>query len=508
MSRRPTLFVVLVVVAFLTTQAAAAQTHEPDPSTDEPADIPADVAVGTVFTYQGYLTEGSDPASGAYDLEFRLYDAASGGSQVGATVHRDTVSVSNGLFTVQLDFGDIPFDGNARWLEIGVRPQGGTGYSTVATRQALTATPYALHAESASWNGIDDIPLGFADGVDDNTVYSAGDGLDLTGSVLAVDVTDILGTGLSEASNDIVVSFGGTGGASTAARSDHNHDGVYAQVSHNHFGDSWSGSAVHGLRLDNLSASSPDLILGGSGILTSNPNDVESDLTISSQDSVYVTAEDGVFDVESAYRLTLESVNSRVELISGGTGDIDIESSDDIEINSDDDIRLGSGDITRFESNDDVKVYLDYDDTESCEFTIYNGSGYEVFSVNESGDMFADGTKSAVVETESFGTRALYAVESPEVRFEDFGSARLVDGIAVIEIDPMFAETANLSVDYQVFLTPIDAWAALYVTNKTATSFEVRDASGTASINFDYRIAAKRLGFEAVRMESTHAEAP
>ncbi len=104
------------------------------------------VALGTAFTYQGRLTDNGSPANGTYDFEFKLYDAASGGTQVGSTVTQDDVSVSGGLFTVPLDFGNV-FNGDALWLEIGVRPGSSTGaYTTLSPRQALTAAPYAFYA--------------------------------------------------------------------------------------------------------------------------------------------------------------------------------------------------------------------------------------------------------------------------------------------------------------------------------------------------------------------------
>src|SRR5262245_18873089 len=83
--------------------------------------------LGTGFTYQGRLTDGSNPATGVYDIEFRLFDAASGGGQVGSTLALDNVGVNGGLFTVSLDFGASAFNGNDRWLQIGVRPGASTG---------------------------------------------------------------------------------------------------------------------------------------------------------------------------------------------------------------------------------------------------------------------------------------------------------------------------------------------------------------------------------------------
>src|SRR5512143_3289345 len=74
--------------------------------------------LGTAFTYQGRLASGANPANGSYDLTFTLYDMASGGSHLAEPV-TNTVAVSNGLFTVALDFGAGVFPGADRWLEIG-----------------------------------------------------------------------------------------------------------------------------------------------------------------------------------------------------------------------------------------------------------------------------------------------------------------------------------------------------------------------------------------------------
>src|SRR5262245_48481365 len=76
-------------------------------------------AQGTAFTYQGRLDYAGNPAQGSYDLNFVLHDAASGGSPIGPVLSRPATLVSNGLFTVPLDFGN-QFPGADRWLEIAV----------------------------------------------------------------------------------------------------------------------------------------------------------------------------------------------------------------------------------------------------------------------------------------------------------------------------------------------------------------------------------------------------
>ncbi len=110
--------------------------------------------LGTSFTYQGSLADSSGPISDTCDFEFELYTATSGGDQVGSTVTKSEVDVSDGVFAVQLDFGGDAFTGDARYLDISVRCPAGSGdytHLTAEERQALTAVPYALHARSA-WN--------------------------------------------------------------------------------------------------------------------------------------------------------------------------------------------------------------------------------------------------------------------------------------------------------------------------------------------------------------------
>ncbi len=104
---------------------------------------------GTAFTYQGRLDYGGTPANGIYDLRFTIYDADAAGATVGSTFSTNGVAVSNGLFTVTLDFGAGVFTGPARWLEIGVRTNGGGAFSTLTLRQALTPSPYAVFAGGA-----------------------------------------------------------------------------------------------------------------------------------------------------------------------------------------------------------------------------------------------------------------------------------------------------------------------------------------------------------------------
>src|SRR5262245_17207316 len=111
--------------------------------------------VGSGFTYQGRLESGGAVVNGTADFQFRLFDAVTGGVQVGALQAVSNVSLAAGLFTTELDFGGAAFNGDARYLEIAVRRPAGTGsFVTLSPRQRLTAAPYALKVPGIDGNSL------------------------------------------------------------------------------------------------------------------------------------------------------------------------------------------------------------------------------------------------------------------------------------------------------------------------------------------------------------------
>lgn len=168
------LFLILICVIsilFLTSGGSAAPGASP---------------LGTAFTYQGRMGRGGQPYTGTCNFQFGLWDAQTEGVAIGDVVSITAQPVSNGLFTAELDFGVSAFNGDARWLEVTVQCPGDSSPTTFA-RQQLTAAPYALYATSAPWGGLTGLPSGFADNVDDNTTFSAGDGLSLNVTTFAID---------------------------------------------------------------------------------------------------------------------------------------------------------------------------------------------------------------------------------------------------------------------------------------------------------------------------------
>lgn len=121
--------VVLMCVALMFATNASAQTN--------------------AFTYQGSLTDSGGMADGLYDFQFDLYDASTGGTSLGSNEHL-AVMVTDGLFSVDLDFGTSAFvDGADRYLEIAVRFDGDPTFTTLDPRVMLGSVPFASHADRA-----------------------------------------------------------------------------------------------------------------------------------------------------------------------------------------------------------------------------------------------------------------------------------------------------------------------------------------------------------------------
>lgn len=133
-------------------------------------------------------------------------------------------------------------------------------------------------------------------------------------------------------------------------------------------------------------------------------------------------------------------------------------------------------------------------------FTTLTGNGLNIsVPSGNPGLTVVGGTKGSVVTT-SEKPRMLYTEESTEVWFTDYGFGQLTDGVATVTIDPLYAQTVNLSVPYHIFVQSYGN-TGLYVTNRTGTGFEVHASDGTSNAEFSYRIVAKRLGFEGIRLE-------
>lgn len=111
-------------------------------------------AQGTAFSFQGRLTDGSVPANGNFEMQFKLYDTLAGGNQIGGTFSVPSISVINCVFSTELDLGGAAFDGSPRFLEISVRPVGSSNpYTILSPRQHLSSVPYATRSKNAAQLG-------------------------------------------------------------------------------------------------------------------------------------------------------------------------------------------------------------------------------------------------------------------------------------------------------------------------------------------------------------------
>src|SRR5260221_769354 len=200
--------------------------------------------LGTEFTYQGRLMDGGNAAHGLYELRLGVFASSLGGNPMGNLVTNRNVAVSNGLFTTTVDFGAGIFDGAALWLELGARTNGSVAdFGTLAPRQPLTPSPYALYATNAGAAAV----ARLADAVAPNSVTGNG----VQNSTLTADkiangqvvktlngltdnVTIAAGAGLNLSGTTFSTAFAGTGIATTTAHSDHNHDAIYAPLVHSH----------------------------------------------------------------------------------------------------------------------------------------------------------------------------------------------------------------------------------------------------------------------------------
>jgi hypothetical protein len=137
-----------------------------------------------------------------------------------------------------------------------------------------------------------------------------------------------------------------------------------------------------------------------------------------------------------------------------------------------------------------------------------SGGTVETCTIYSNANLACAGTIQGAVDVEGGARKvSLYAMQSAENWFEDAGSGQLSNGSASIALDPTFAQTVNLGVDYHVFLTPNGDCKGLYVSQKSATSFEVHElGGGNSSVAFDYRIMAKRNGYENVRLADVNEQ--
>ncbi len=417
---------------------------------------------GITIPYPGRLTDeaGQPVPDGAYDFTFALYDTETGGQPLWSEVQKG-VRVQGGSFSALLgSVNPIPeeaLDESPLWLAVSVRGPEDDEFTPLTPRQQLSAVSPSS-------------PAGTTAGP---TCPHDHFGETWSGDITSPGLHLVNDTGWALegwSSGDIGVLGVSTAGWIAMPSGMH---GVYG------IGDTTGvyGEGQTGVR-------------GVSGI----GDGVAGEASAANKSGVY-----GVNDNAAGYGVYGASANGFGMGAAGNDSSL-YDRVGDLVLKGDRGEIFSFGSTLDLYSDGDVVVDLDDDnnDSNAC-FEVVDGANLVVARWCE------DGTKSAVLQTKGYGQRAVYAIESPEVWLEDFGTASLEDGKAVVSFDPIFAEVVNLETDYHVFVTPLcQEPVLLFVTEKSSTSFTVQGVTldgKPATCDFDYSVVAKRLGLEDLRLE-------
>ncbi len=400
------------------------------------------------FTYQGYLEDGGAPANGYYDFDITIWDAETLGTQIASctTLALDNVLVQNGLFTFHLQPDqpmDVVFNGDGRWLQVAVRPHATLPWATLP-RQPITAAPYAwsLRPGARIEGEMNDAILYLSNTYNANTYGPA---------LHAVSQAPTSPTIAGYHNGDGPGIYGYT-------------DGAYPAVEGMHGG---SGPAVGGYALADGAG------VWGHASTTDGIGVVGVQTTYSPGDAGALWKPGGLFGGRNGV-IGISKEN-------GGYG-----------VYGRNQATAGDYSVGVFGESSSASGWAGY---------FWNGVGNGVYisaAAGKVGLTVGGGTKNAVVATDQ-GSRLLYSEESSEVWFSDYGFGQLHDGQAVVTIDPLFAQTVNLTEPYHVFVQ-VYGDAEVYVSSRTPQSFEVHLREGDPNVEFSYRLVARRLGYEDHRL--------
>lgn len=131
--------ILMLVLGLLLTLAPAGKfglAQEAEPPSYEMGDVTLAATVAERISYQGYLEQGGNPMTGSVNLTFTLYSDDTCTTDV-ETIVKNSVPVSGGYFTTELDVTQANFNGQGLW--IGVEASGND-----LGCQEILPVPYAL----------------------------------------------------------------------------------------------------------------------------------------------------------------------------------------------------------------------------------------------------------------------------------------------------------------------------------------------------------------------------
>jgi hypothetical protein len=460
---------------------------------------PGAAGAGTAFTYQGELTDLGEPVDGSADLVFQIFDTESGGAPLAAAVTVSDVAVTDGRFTVTVDFGEV-FDGGDRWLEIAARtphdPTDSEPYVTLAPRQPITPVPYALHAAVATSAGGNSLDAAYDQGGPGaGRVITADAGpVQITSAGLLVDQQLGVGTGAPETPLHVA---GGTDLTPTA--------GGFVRI---------GAAGGRNIGMDDNEIMARDA--GGASTLYLNHNggDVNVDafgsgrLGVGTQNPIKTVHVDGGLHVAG----TSEDISwPPGQRLQAGTWDgstyvpyIDVRTS-----SGGPELRVyGANGNTNVRLRNYSSVYQNYgwisaDDAQ--------GNYQAAMFVNPSGQgvIFADTKNFRVPNPRDPGTEIWYAsLEGPEAAAYIRGTAHLAGGTAQIELPEHFQDVA-LAEGMTVQVSPRSAASlGLAVVEVSPAQFTVRELmGGEGDYAFDWEVMAVRAGhadYQVIRPRLAH----
>ena len=453
--------------------------------------------VGTGFTYQGQLINGGTPQNGPCDFRFKLFTAATGGSQIGSTQTLSSVGVANGLFTVSIDFGVNSFIGQARWLETAVTCPSGGSFTTLTPRQAMAPAPNAIYAESASvksdgatitGNGTVDAPLALQNplGLLQNsstatitgTNFGTGPGVYGNGAggygLYGVSALSVGVFGDSSSSNGVQGHT--TNGAASGVA------GVNSGFGAGVYGESDGGGA--GLYGNGTATGDGVYGIGNGANGVEGYSQFGTGVRGSSGTGYGVWGSSTTFD---GVHGDTSSNNSGVAGVNGATGTGVYGYS--------------AGDSNTFDSGDGVQAV----GTGSCSGQFCGGGSFalQVYGIADfsnfvgiGGDLNVAGSKNFVVPHPTDASKEIVyaALEGPESGTYFRGSGHLVGGYAEVDVPESFRMVSS-SQGLTAIATPVGAPATIVCTSKSLDKIVFH---GSADVDFDYLVNGTRAGYEAL----------